>query len=389
MSVDLITDVPFRNLINIHRQHNSTLTMLLKQNLTSAHSTSDPMKQTEYVGISNYDSRASSALEQSLSPSRIVYFGSSADLEDNISVKNSFLRRWQNVTFSQNHSDAHLYIFDKWVADVLLAKENITSVKHQLVPYLVMNQRLKQRKNTDNIIAGISIDKIQNSQQNAYRMSSTPHNPHDLIKCFAFIAHQPQQQQQQQVSQQQKKQSSQSQQQQQQQQQQHLFAKRCLSLVSYLEINRNIAEGEIQFASATSATTTGTTSSSSTGTGTSSQTSSGDLHPQERVVVGADCAIGSNVEYVQNTEDKSQTTLKRCNVGNHCKIGKNVKLIESVVMDHVTIGNNCTIKNSVICSNASIGNNISLTNCQVGFSYKVTDRGDYKGELFASEHEEE
>lgn len=333
MSVDLITDVPILKLVNIHRQHSPAVTMLLKQ---APVNTADPMALVEYIGVSNYDASNLNSIKE---PHRIAYFPSSHYLTDDVELSQSFLHRFPNVTFSQNLQDGHLYIFSKWVVDVLVAKETISSVKHQLVPYLVMSQRMNKKRDSENIIAGIPQSQIESAQKPAYEMSHSSYNPNDLIRCFAYIAP---------SSPAQAKNVTPG-----------IFVKRCQSLVSYLEVNRSVAEGEVP----------------------PFKIQTDHLKKESHVIVGSDCAVGVGVEY----EKDQQTTLKRCNVGNHCKIGKNVKLIESVIMDHVTIGAGCTIKNSIVCANATIGPKISLTNCQVGHSYDLTERGDYKGDTFETD----
>jgi translation initiation factor eIF-2B subunit gamma len=339
MSVDLITDVPLLNLINIHRLHNSTVTMLLKESSVSNVESSKQLRSVDYIGIWNYDpSNATSSEQITQKPNRVAYFSSSAYVEKRINLRRSYLERWGNITFTQNLKDGFLYVFSKCVIDVLVAKENIISVKDDLIPYLVLNQKFKARKDPQNIIAGIPLSKIESPQKVAYQMSHFPYNPHDLIRCFAYIVPQD------------KKETS------------GIFAKRCFCLDSYLEINRSIAEGEIPVYKHVIANR---------------------QKSEPNVIIGNDCAIGESVEYEKNTDTK--TTLKRCNIGDHCKIGKNVKLIDSVIMDHVIIGANCQIKNSIICSNAIIRPSVNLTNCKVGFSCEVTKAGNYKDETLVSE----
>lgn len=85
-------------------------------------------------------------------------------------------------------------------------------------------------------------------------------------------------------------------------------------------------------------------------------------------VVGTHCEIGDKV------------TIKQCCIGNNSKINSKSKINNCVIFGNVTIGENCTIQNSVICSNAIIENNCNINDCYIGANAKVVSGTKVKGE---------
>lgn len=60
--------------------------------------------------------------------------------------------RFPRVRVHTDLQDAHLYIFKKWVIDMLQDKENITSISKDLIPMLVKCQyqrKMVEREQVD------------------------------------------------------------------------------------------------------------------------------------------------------------------------------------------------------------------------------------------------
>lgn len=81
MSVDLITDAPLQQVIDLHRKHNSTVTIMLKHISTTqkTQSKSDSMTLVNYVGLDG---------------NRIQFFCSSAELDSVIKLSSSYAKRF-------------------------------------------------------------------------------------------------------------------------------------------------------------------------------------------------------------------------------------------------------------------------------------------------------
>lgn len=266
MSDDLVTDVPLVNVANIHRSHNSAVTMVLKQHpknestssgggtSTSGTEDSDRAKHIDYLGLVDYgphisatftDTKHSASTKSALfkCPCRVAYFSPSVELKDDLVIRRSFLRRWPNVLLSKNYSDSHLYIFSKWVIDMIAAQKEMKSLKREVLPYLVDLQRYMKRnlqkqlkeeglkglsdfvENNKNqnyeVVPGVKVKNLLQTQQAAFEMSSAPHDHLDLIRCYAYI-----------VSTAARSGKALP---------EGVFAKRALTMSSYMEINRDVS----------------------------------------------------------------------------------------------------------------------------------------------------
>eukprot|EP01116_Phalansterium_solitarium_P001063 TRINITY_DN10861_c0_g1_i2.p1 TRINITY_DN10861_c0_g1~~TRINITY_DN10861_c0_g1_i2.p1 ORF type:complete len:265 (-),score=84.23 TRINITY_DN10861_c0_g1_i2:126-890(-) len=138
ISGDLLVDDGFiHNMADIHRTRDAAATVLLKipppldPLEARARKKAGVAPSADFIGLD--DQR------------RVVYFTSSADLEDSLVIHKSLLRSHPNLTIHTNLLDAHFYIFARWVLDVLeLEAGSVTSVKGELLPLLVKLQLRKK-----------------------------------------------------------------------------------------------------------------------------------------------------------------------------------------------------------------------------------------------------
>jgi translation initiation factor eIF-2B subunit gamma len=365
MSDDLVIDVPFLKVANIHRSHNAAVTMILKQQIKHEGEEAKEAKsseQTDYFGLVDYaphitstftDTKHAASTKSAVSkyPCRVAYFSPSSEVEKTLPLRRSFLRKWPNVLVSKSYADSHLYVFSKWVMDLIVAQKEMKSLRHEILPYLIDTQRIVKRKLqktlkeanfrtlTDylnegeecEVLPGVNLKSLLRTQQAAFDMSSFSHDQLDLVRCHAYIF---------QSTKSGAKQTSEEQQ----------YAKRATNLATYLEVNRDLVKkGDIKLyesiltkqgaddieigMSSTPSITTPTTLEGSI-------LSSGDV--SEDVQIGADCVVGFGLQFTGPPASQGprrvSSTLKRSNIGGMCKIGANVKIVGSVIMNHVTIG---------------------------------------------------
>jgi translation initiation factor eIF-2B subunit gamma len=255
MSDDLVIDVPFVKVANIHRSHNSAVTMVLKQHPKhegSSGEEAEKTKQTDFFGLVDYnphitstftDTKHAASSKSALfrHPCRVAYFSPSSELENSLVVGRSFLRKWSNVLLSKSFTDSHFYIFSKWVLELIVAQKEMKSLKHEFLPYLIDTQRFVKRKlqrsmkegnfrtltdfvDSDQdyeIVPGVNVKSLLRTQQSAFEMSSSAHDQLDLVRCNAFVIQSvvkggkaPTEGQ---------------------------YAKRATNLASYMEINRDVS----------------------------------------------------------------------------------------------------------------------------------------------------
>jgi len=70
---------------------------------------------------------------------RLLFMGEGADFEENLSITKSTLKYFPNMTIHTNLIDAHMYIFSRWVLDLIEEKKDISSIKLDLIPNLIKN----------------------------------------------------------------------------------------------------------------------------------------------------------------------------------------------------------------------------------------------------------
>lgn len=131
LSCDLVTSVPLHLLADFHRAHNSTLTALLVRGEEGEEGRKKGLLSTE---------RAIIGLTE---PSQLVYYAAQADLNDELVISRELLQRHPHIRLHSRLEDAHLYLVKRWVLDYLAENRSISSVKGELLPYLVRHQSLE------------------------------------------------------------------------------------------------------------------------------------------------------------------------------------------------------------------------------------------------------
>lgn len=66
-------------------------------------------------------------------------------------MRMSLLKKFPRVRVHTDLQDAHLYIFKRWVIDILADKENVESISEDLIPLLVKCQYQRKLVERENI----------------------------------------------------------------------------------------------------------------------------------------------------------------------------------------------------------------------------------------------
>ncbi|KAG0171193.1 Eukaryotic translation initiation factor 2B, subunit 3 gamma, 58kDa [Apophysomyces sp. BC1015] len=314
---DLVTELNPQDLLDRHRVHDPTVTTLYYEPSTTE-ATSKDEDPLPYVGID-------------MSQDALVYQAYRSD--DEFSMRMSLLNRFPRVRIHTDLQDAHLYIFKRWVLDMVVAKDHISSISEDLIPMLVKCQYQKK------MIEREKVDKFAYAHQNllstALSLSTTtsddieddlyipdPIHPSfkSPVKANVYVYR-------------------------------GGFCGRGNTIASYGELNRYATKQ---------------------GASIMRVPSSAEVAPKTQV--GNDSIIG---EYTKIDE---RSSVKKSCVGAHCVIGKNVRIANSVIMDHVVISDNAKVDGCVICNNAKILEKVSLKDCEVAGEYVVKKDSQFKGE---------
>ncbi|KAI8139474.1 nucleotide-diphospho-sugar transferase [Fennellomyces sp. T-0311] len=314
---DLITDLNPRDILDIHRVEDPTMTALFYESNLLEAGKDDGL--APYVGIDPIHSS-------------LVYKVRRSEDED-FSMRMSLLNKFPRVRVHTDLGDAHLYIFKRWVIDMVADKENISSISEDLVPMLVKCQYQKKMVEREKVNGYASAQK--SLLATALSLSTTASNDIDddlfspdptrsnfksPVTTRAYIYR-------------------------------GGFCGRGNTIASYSDLNRHETK---QGASITRIP------------------SSAEVAPKTQV--GNDSVIG------EHTKIDERSSVKKSCVGAHCIIGKNVKIANSVIMDNVIIGDNAKVDGCVICNNAKVMEKAVLKDCDVAGEYVVEKESQVKGE---------
>ncbi|KAE8290936.1 Translation initiation factor eIF-2B subunit gamma eIF-2B GDP-GTP exchange factor subunit gamma [Larimichthys crocea] len=337
VSCDLITDVALHEVVDLFRAYNATLAMLMSK----AHEFTETVpgqkgkkktaEQRDFVGVDQ-------------SGKRLLFMANEADLEDGLSIRKSIVRKHPRMHIKTGLVDAHLYCLKKAVVDFLVDNKSISSIRGELVPYLVRKQFSKttnsqkikddaedqnQKKNdgpTNHELLISSRDEplLQLAQErscwNDHRgdMSEAYHG--GKLRCYVHIMDEGP-------------------------------CYRVNTLAAYIEANRLAPKLFEEPA----------------------------VHPSavisERCQMGSDSIIGAMCQVAD------KTSIKRSTIGNSTTVKEKVKVTNSIIMHGVTIEEGCNIQGSVICSNAVIGRGADLKYCLVGNGQRIEAEAERTNEV--------
>ncbi|KAK2138031.1 hypothetical protein NP493_9098g00001 [Ridgeia piscesae] len=133
VSCDVITDVSLHLLADLHRTYDATVTMLLSPAI-------------DITDVSVPGGKANRKMERDIvgldsTGNRLLFLSSEADIEEEvIPVKRRFLKRHPLMNLHTRLMDGHLYLMKRRVLDLLAEESSISTIKGELMPYLVRKQ---------------------------------------------------------------------------------------------------------------------------------------------------------------------------------------------------------------------------------------------------------
>lgn len=340
VSCDLITDAALHEVVDLFRAHNATLAMLMSK----AHEFTETVpgqkgkkkagEQRDFVGVDE-------------TGQRLLFMANEADLEDGLSIRKSIMRKHPRMHIKTGLVDAHLYCLKKSVLDFLVENKTISSIRRELVPYLVRKQFSKLtssprgKEDLDQDLTrkegASNLEILQNppgdepllqlarerSCWNDHRgdMSEAYHG--GRLRCYVHIM----------------------------EDDGEGMCYRVNTLAAYIEANRLAPKLFEEPA----------------------------IHPtasiSERCLVGADSIIGASCQLAD------KTSIKRSILGASTTVREKVKVTNSIVMHGVTIEEGCNIQGSVICSNAHIGRGADIKYCLVGSGQRIEPEAERTNEV--------
>lgn len=395
-SCDLVSNIDIRAAVDIHRLNDASVTCLfVNPPPMSEADRALQKKKSKNEGVGNL----SDYILLDPTTNRIVGFTSQADLEEDVlPFRKVLFDHHPVIDMHTDLLDTHFYIFAKWVIDFLVEKKSITTIKGELLPYLVHKQFSKKkngildpfeyvntsRRHNANLIgskpshadlqggcnssvlghthgpgashrteaslsrtataleagedddeSSVIVSGFRSARVNAARTA---------IKCFAHVVEATTLDTPDDSSRQ-------------------GFAARANTLQRYMDINKMLPKYLPSLLN----------------DGAERPLVHPDAKISPRTQVGNDSMVGAFTVI----EDKC--SIKKSVIGTHCSIGERCKISNSVIMDHVTIKAGSVLSNCIVCHDAHISQDANLTNCQVGRSFTVAPATSAKNEALTSD----
>lgn len=326
VSCDLITDVALHEVVDLFRAHNATLSMLMSkmheftETVPGQKGKKKAAENRDFVGVD-------------ATGNRLLFMANEADLDESLVIRKSIMLKHPRMHIKTGLLDAHLYCFKRCVVDFLVENKSITSLRGELVPYLVRKQFIKvtnlrkddehtdpkaKKKDANASLEILTSSKDEELLQLARERSCWNDHRGDMseayhggkLRCYVHIM-------------------------------EDGMCYRVNTLDAYVETNR-VAPKVFE---------------------------EPPVHPtavvSERSLVGGDSIIGASCQIAD------KTSIKRSIIGTSSTVKEKVKIINSIIMNGVTIEEGCNIQGSVICNNAVIGRGADIKYCLVGSCQRI------------------
>ncbi|KAK1340124.1 hypothetical protein QTO34_018688 [Cnephaeus nilssonii] len=327
LSCDLITDVALHEVVDLFRAHDASLAMLMRKGQESVipvpgqKGKKKTVEQRDFIGVDS-------------TGKRLLFMANEADLDEELVIKGSILQKHPRIHFHTGLVDAHLYCMKKYVVDFLMENESITSIRSELIPYLVRkqfssasSQQGQEEKEED--LKKKELKPLVGFSQENNAMTFAPYDGcwnacrgdkwEDLsrsrVRCYVHIMKEG-------------------------------LCLRLSTLGLYIEANRQV-EKDL------------------------------DLHMPRRItvhssaqivnkhLVGVDCLIGPD------TQIGEKSSIKHSVIGSSCVIRDRVTITSCLLMNSVTVEEGSNIQGSVICNNAVIEKGADIKDCLIGSGQRI------------------
>ncbi|XP_007077353.2 translation initiation factor eIF-2B subunit gamma isoform X1 [Panthera pardus] len=329
LSCDLITDVALHEVVDLFRAHDASLAMLMRkgqdglEQVPGQKGKKKTVEQRDFIGVDS-------------TGKRLLFMANEADLDEELVIKGSILQKHPRIHFHTGLVDAHLYCLKKYVVDFLMENKSITSIRSELIPYLIRKQfssassqqgqeekeedlKKKELKSLD-IYSFIKEDNTltfapYDACWNVCRGDRWEDLSKSQVRCYVHIMKEG-------------------------------LCSRVSTLGLYMEANRQVPkllsvlcpEESLVHSSA---------------------------HIVSKHLVGVDSLIGPD------TQVGEKSSIKHSVIGSSCVLRDRVTITNCLLMNSVTVEEGSSIQGSIICNNAVIEKGTDIKNCLIGSGQRI------------------
>ncbi|KFO20866.1 Translation initiation factor eIF-2B subunit gamma [Fukomys damarensis] len=329
LSCDLITDVALHEVVDLFRAYDASLAMLMRKGQDSLEPVpgqkgkKKTVEQRDFIGVDS-------------TGKRLLFMANEADLDEELVIKGYILQKFPRIHLHTGLVDAHLYCLKKYVVDFLMENRSITSIRSELIPYLVRKQfssassqqgqeekeedlKKKEPKSLDvysfikeaNTLTSAPYDTCWN----ACRRDRWEDLSRSRVRCYVHIMKEG-------------------------------LCSRVNTLGLYMEANRQVPKLLPILCPEESL-----------------------VHPSAQItskhLVGVDSLIGPD------TQVGEKSSIKRSVIGSSCLIRDRVTISNCLLMNSVTVEEGSNIQGSVICNNAVVEKGADIKDCLIGSGQRI------------------
>ncbi|XP_055534379.1 translation initiation factor eIF-2B subunit gamma [Wyeomyia smithii] len=265
---------------------------------------------------------------------RLVFMGSASDFENIFKLPGHLLRQHESVELCSGLLDAHVYVMKKWMIDYIEASSNISSLKGELLPYILKRQlytslnsqqtqmdkaisEINMITKSNDIFRLISNSEIDKKMSDSSIFNQEPPFGNNLLGCYAVTAPK------------------------------NTFGVRVNTLSAFYLANRQIYN---VFSSIVDSPVT--------------------------TLIAPNCDINSNqvskTAVGEQTVIHEKTSITSSTIGANCVIKPKVLILTSILMDNVIVEESVVIENCILSDNSIIKSGSILRNCLIGANYIVS-----------------
>nr|XP_020638989.1 translation initiation factor eIF-2B subunit gamma [Pogona vitticeps] len=340
LSCDLITDVALHEVVDLFRAHDATVSMLMKKAyeptelVPGQKGKKKLVEQRDFIGVDD-------------SEKRLLFMANEADLDEEIIIKRSILQKHSRIHIRTGLMDAHLYCLKKCVVDFLVENRSFTSIRSELIPYLVRKQfsspasllqgeniktqdQKKKDQNPTDIYSFMKDDSLFELGTDKIcwnnRRGDVKESFHGgKVRCYVHIM-------------------------------KDGLCYRVNTLGLYVEANRQVPKMLSL------------------------------LCPEDPLVHSSaqivdKCLVGSDSIVGTGTQVGEKTSVKHSVIGTACVIKDKVKITNCIIMNSVRIEEGCSLQNCVICHHVVIEKGADLKDCLIGNSQHLESKSKHINEV--------
>ncbi|KAG6446427.1 translation initiation factor eIF-2B subunit gamma [Manduca sexta] len=339
VSGDLITNINLNDVLNLHRKYDATLTSLFFNN--------GPEEWIELPGPKTKAKPDRDLVCIDKETERLVFLASASDFEEQVTIPRLLAKKFNTLSMYSRLLDAHVYVLKKWIVNYLVETDKFTSVKGELIPYIVKKQLSKPKdavdkkgtseKNVDisqelfdfAVESGYESKIKEMSSYNDHKLGSKGVFYNDILRCYAYIPDK------------------------------KTFGIRVNTLSSFFLSNNKILSKWEEL----------------TGTPLTER-----FHPNSEVKTKQ---IDENSTVGEKSVVSEKTSIKNTFIGANCTIENKVRLTNCILMNNVTVKEGCVLQDCVVYTGATVDSGCSLQHCLIGPHHLVPASSSSNHQLYA------